>query len=430
MASRYNPPPNWPPPPAGWTPGPGWRPDPAWGPPPTGWQLWVQDPATQPPVAVSAPPNASSAVSARAKRLLLRAYLGPTRNPVRRAVRATLLGILTLSLLSAPFSDTSTKPAATATTLRTTEAPPPAAASPAAVGSTAAVPSAAPPSASPTADEPVNSAAADTALAALGTLAVKGRAPRTGYAREAFGQAWADTNRNGCDTRNDILRRDLTGVDIKPGTNSCVVLSGRLADPYTAQMITFVRGGTSEVDIDHVVALGDSWQTGAFAWPVRKRLAFANDPLNLLAVEASANRQKGDANAASWLPSHRAYRCAYVARQVAVKARYQLWVVPPERDAMRRVLSTCPTLVAPKGTAPTIAPIAPSQHKTSPPKPAPTTASPKPKPKPKPSKQFVAYTVHPGAFCSEQGYYGYTSRRVLMRCQTSPTDSRYRWRRA
>jgi hypothetical protein len=245
----------------------------------------------------------------------------------------------------------------------------------------------------------------------------------TGYSRDAFGQAWADTDRNGCDTRNDILRRDLTDKAIKAGTNGCVILSGKLApDPYTAQIIAFVRGGVSEVDIDHVVALGDSWQTGGAAWPIRKRLAFANDPLNLLAIDASANRQKGDANAASWLPPNKAYRCAYVARQVAVKARYQLWAIPAERDAMRRVLLTCPTLVAPKGTAPTIAPIGPSQ--TTSPKPTTTTAP------PKPSRQFVSYTVHPGAFCSEHGYYGYTSKSTLMQCKTSATDSRYRWRAA
>ncbi|HEY3003500.1 MAG TPA: HNH endonuclease family protein, partial [Kribbellaceae bacterium] len=149
-------------------------------------------------------------------------------------------------------------------------------------------------------------------LALLETLPVKGRAPRTGYSREAFGQAWADTDRNGCDTRNDILRRDLPGAVIKPGTNGCVVLSGKLADPYTAQIIMFVRGGDSQVDIDHVVSLSDAWQTGAFAWPSRKRLAFANDPLNLLAVDAAANRQKGDSNAASWLPPSKASRCAYI----------------------------------------------------------------------------------------------------------------------
>lgn len=181
-----------------------------------------------------------------------------------------------------------------------------------------------------------------TALAALAALPVKGRAPMTGYDRARFGPAWLDADRNGCDTRNDVLRRDLTALVLKPGTGGCAVLEGTLADPYTDQVIRFVRGGADEVDIDHVVALGNAWATGAFRWGIRKRAALANDPLNLLAVDFRANRQKRDADAATWLPPHKAYRCSYVARQVAVKRKYSLWVTPPERDAIRRVLSSCP----------------------------------------------------------------------------------------
>lgn len=178
------------------------------------------------------------------------------------------------------------------------------------------------------------------ALVALAGLPVKGRAPMTGYARDRFASAWLDTDRNGCDTRNDVLRRDLATVELRPGTHGCVVLAGTLADPYTGAEVRFVRGGASEVDVDHVVALGDAWATGAAAWPVAKRAALANDPLNLLAVDAGANRQKGDGDAATWLP-RRAYRCAYAARQVAVKAKYDLWVTPAEAAALERVLSGC-----------------------------------------------------------------------------------------
>ena len=213
-----------------------------------------------------------------------------------------------------------------------------------------------------------------TALALLGSLAVKGRAPKTGYDRDAFGPAWTDTNRNGCDTRNDVLRRDLEANVYKAGTRGCAVLSGRLApDPYTGQDIAFVRGGASEVDIDHVVALSDAWQKGAGRWVPGKRLAFANDPLNLLAVEASANRQKGDGDAATWLPSNKSYRCAYVARQVAVKSKYELWVTAAERAAVAGVLSRCPNLKAPSGSAPTIAPVRASARP-----PAPKTEAPAP----------------------------------------------------
>jgi hypothetical protein len=183
----------------------------------------------------------------------------------------------------------------------------------------------------------------------LAGLAVKGRAPMTGYARTQFGPAWSDVDHNGCDTRNDVLRRDLTDLALRPGTHDCVVLAGVRLDPYTGKDLHYVRGGSVGVDIDHVVALGDAWATGAQYWPAARRLALANDPLNLLAVDASANRQKGDADAASWLPPQKSYRCAYVARQVAVKAKYRLWVTAAERAAIGRVLDTCPAEPVPTG---------------------------------------------------------------------------------
>ncbi|MEU8760766.1 HNH endonuclease family protein [Streptomyces sp. NPDC048659] len=185
-----------------------------------------------------------------------------------------------------------------------------------------------------------NGPAAGTALAAVDALTVKGRAPRTGYEREKFGRAWADVDRNGCGTRDDILRRDLTGVRFTDGR--CKVASGRLAkDPYTGGSIDYVRG-RSKVDIDHVVALSDAWQKGAQKWDSGTRLRFANDPLNLLAVDSATNRRKSDGDAATWLPPYKAYRCPYVARQVAVKKKYGVWITSGERDAMRRVLETCP----------------------------------------------------------------------------------------
>lgn len=184
-----------------------------------------------------------------------------------------------------------------------------------------------------------------TALAVLETLPVKGRAPKTGYDRDVvFGSAWKDVDHNGCDTRNDILRRDLTGVTIRPGTHGCLVLSGTLRSPYTNETIHFVRGvGTSTaVQIDHVVALMDAWQSGAQQLSQARREALANDPLNLLAVDGHSNAQKRAGNAATWLPAAKGYRCAYVARQITVKAAYGLWVTPAEHDAMERILQSCP----------------------------------------------------------------------------------------
>jgi len=188
-----------------------------------------------------------------------------------------------------------------------------------------------------------------TASAVLETLAVKGRAPKTGYERSQFGPAWSDVDRNGCDTRNDILNRDLTSIIYKPGTHQCVVLSGTLLDPYSGEAISFLRGvaTSSDVQIDHVVALSNAWQTGAFKLTYEKRLAFANDPINLLAVKGRLNSQKGDGDAATWLPPLKSIRCAYVAQQIVVKAKYGLWVTPPEKAAMVSLLSKCPGFKAP-----------------------------------------------------------------------------------
>lgn len=196
----------------------------------------------------------------------------------------------------------------------------------------------------PTPDE------AGSAAAVLASLPVKGRAPMTGYSRDQFGSPWFDEDGNGCDTRDDILARDLVHRRHQPGS-SCVLASGDLADPYTRQQIRFVKGDGDLVDIDHVVALGNAWVTGAFRWSPGKRLALANDPANLLAVDASANRSKGDADAATWLPPNKAFRCSYVARQVSVKARYGLWVTAAERSAIDRVLARCPGERAPESAS-------------------------------------------------------------------------------
>jgi hypothetical protein len=193
----------------------------------------------------------------------------------------------------------------------------------------------------------VSPAQADSVLSGLSIIesqVTKGRAPKTGYTRAQFGQTWADVDRNGCDTRNDILKRDLTAEVFKEKTRECVVLSGTLIDPFSGETINFVRGNVSsmEVQIDHVVALSNAWQTGAFKLSIQDRTAFANDPLNLLAVKGRLNSQKRDGDAATWLPPLKSYRCDYVSRQIAVKIKYKLWFTAPEKEAMIRILKSCP----------------------------------------------------------------------------------------
>ncbi len=182
------------------------------------------------------------------------------------------------------------------------------------------------------------------AIKLLEELAIKGRAPKTNYSREQFGGGWS--SHDGCDTRNIILSRDLTNVAVGSG---CSVTSGVLADPYTGRTIQFQRGAStsSDVQIDHVVALSDAWQKGAQNLTRDRREQLANDPLELLAVDGPANQQKSGSDAASWLPSNKAFRCQYTARQIAVKAKYELWVTQAEYDAIKNVLSRCPGQVLP-----------------------------------------------------------------------------------
>lgn len=205
----------------------------------------------------------------------------------------------------------------------------------------------------------------NTVRAALDSIPVKGRAAKTGYEREKFGERWTDdnqadvgrTSRNGCDTRNDILYRDLT--DKVVAYNGCKVLSGELLDPYTGKQIDFLCGvGAKQsgkcdaklsrtIEIDHVVSLSDAWQKGAQQISFEQRTALANDPLNLFAVDGPTNSGKGDSDAASWLPSNTSFRCEFVSHQVAVKKKYSLWVTQAERDAILRVLNTCPGQMLP-----------------------------------------------------------------------------------
>jgi len=188
-------------------------------------------------------------------------------------------------------------------------------------------------------------AGAEKAQVVLDRLEVKGRAPKTGYSRSEFGSGWGTVA--GCDMRNIMLARGMS--DVVLAENGCTVVSGTLNDPYTGKLIQFIRGSTtsSDVQIDHVVSLSDAWQKGAQVLGDDVRFQFANDPLNLLAVDGPTNQEKGDSDAASWLPSNKNYRCQYVARQVAVKDRYTLWVTEAEKSSMKRVLNECGEQVVP-----------------------------------------------------------------------------------
>lgn len=189
----------------------------------------------------------------------------------------------------------------------------------------------------------------------LGTVdVVPERTKTAGYDRDCgkdgaclFGQAWTDDHpgaggRNGCDTRNDVLRRDLENIEVKPGTNDCVILTGTLEEPYTGQRIEFSRDNARAVQIDHLYSLATAWDLGAADWTPERRVEFANDQeLNLLAVDGSANASKGDRGPGEWLPINRAHVCDYLAGYLRVAIAYELPITSADVDAVEAGTTTC-----------------------------------------------------------------------------------------
>ena len=197
-------------------------------------------------------------------------------------------------------------------------------------------------------DVPVGTLDPAAAATALDGLQVAEKASLDGYERGCgngegcvFGPAWADVDRNGCDQRNDVLHRDLTEVEVRQGTQGCVVIAGVLDDPYTGRTVRFEKADAAEVPIDHVVPLAAAWAQGAAAWSDDQRRAFANDLANLMATTRSENSAKGDSTADEWVPADPSYGCSYATVVVTVKSAYALAVTPAESEALRSLLATC-----------------------------------------------------------------------------------------
>jgi hypothetical protein len=154
-----------------------------------------------------------------------------------------------------------------------------------------------------------------------------------------FGPAWTDTERTGCDTRNRVLAAQLTNVVFKPGTRACKVISGVLNDPYTGATLVFGGAATHDIEIDHVFALGRAWDAGAAQWPYERRLQFANDTDNLLAVSGAENGRKSDSGPDGWLPPNRQFACRFIEIYLSVAVKYQLAITEKDKSVAQ---STCP----------------------------------------------------------------------------------------
>ena len=195
------------------------------------------------------------------------------------------------------------------------------------------------------ATEPLGVSATSSSVKAIDVLEqlqVKGRAPKTGYSREQFYDTWP--NIDGCSLRQRIIKREKGDTAVISIDDNCSVVSGEYDEPYTGSHKIFYQKSdfTTGVQIDHVVALSDAWQKGAQKLSADERYQLATDPLNLLAVDSKANQDKVDGDAATWLPPNKAFRCAYVARQVSVKYKYHLWVTEAEKNAIKNILNRCP----------------------------------------------------------------------------------------
>ncbi|MGW6706489.1 HNH endonuclease family protein [Streptomyces sp. NPDC054956] len=199
------------------------------------------------------------------------------------------------------------------------------------------------------AEVPLSSAgfppAAATARTELAGLTVEWGKNWETYKRENFGRYWSDETdavggRNGCDTRDDVLRRDLR--ELREGDrNPCVVLSGVLHDPYTGKELPYYYRRASQIQTDHVVALGAAWRGGAYAWTPQRRLEYANDLDVLLAVDKQTNYDKSSKTADKWKPPRKDFWCEYARRYTGIKAKYGLSVTPPEKQALQEMLGTC-----------------------------------------------------------------------------------------
>jgi len=370
MGARFNPPPGWPAPPDDWRPTPTWVPDPSWPASPPGWQFWIiDDPA---PDAFSPPLTPTGGIAPDPGSALTRdidAGIDPGIDPgidlddpaaVAGSGRGRRLAIIGAALAAVVGSagvvgwvnthrdDPATSAqtggrsgmASSSTSTASSSAASSASSSAPSEGGTVTGPT-------PTVAGTSATAAPDTALAALESLSSRpeGSAP---YLRAAFGTGWADPDHNGCDTGNDVLARDLSSVTRR---GKCVVVGGRLLDPYVGRSVT-ARSVSGVVALDFVVPLADAWINGAGTWTAPQRAAFVNDPRNLQAIQSTTAQKKRSRDAAGYLPSSVAYRCAYVARQIGVKLAYGLSVGEAEATAMRTVLTTCPRQPLPEDLRP------------------------------------------------------------------------------
>lgn len=138
------------------------------------------------------------------------------------------------------------------------------------------------------------------------------------YRREHFGSGWADIDGDCQNSRHEALIAQSTGQVTFNDQRKCMIKTGRWISMYSGMVIH----DATAIDIDHVVPLKWAWDHGANNWTKERRVEFANDPANLLAVEASLNRQKGAKGPDEWQPPTN--QCQYLSRFRRIAVKYNL----------------------------------------------------------------------------------------------------------
>ena len=271
-----------------------------------------------------------------------------------------------------------------------------------------------------------------SALALLQTVRVENEY-QVGYDRALF-EHWRDIDGDGCDSRDQVLKRDSISLPQVDPVN-CNVIAGDWVSPYDGAKWT----NPSDIDIDHVIALKEAWDSGAWAWSAAQRKAFAketSDSRTLLAVTDSVNQSKSDKDPSNWLPPLQSYTCTYLGNWIAVKVRWSLSMDSSEFGRIKNLLqSTCSSLnIAPIPNLPNIS--GGTTVVTNPP--ASNTIS---TPTPNTTSTGTVAQISPGSYCSPEGAIGY----YTLSGSTTPTTyvcsktdasgvpysgGRTRWRRA
>ena len=160
------------------------------------------------------------------------------------------------------------------------------------------------------------------------------------YDRDYFGYP-TDLDSDGCDTRDEVLIAD-SQVPVTTGTSLCDVTAGQWYSPYDGVL----TDNPSDIQIDHVVALSEAWDSGANQWDQAIAIEFGNavgSDDNLQVASRASNLGKSDYDPAEWLPDNTDAICWYVTTWSQIKLDWDLAMDATEYTTVTSILANCTT---------------------------------------------------------------------------------------